>query len=65
MFLRLNSQLGIVGLPTLLFFKNGRLILRFNTSITLKNIADFVSYHTGEQLFEVFAGGPLYVCFMN
>lgn len=45
----LNSQFGIVGLPTLLFFKNGKLSLRFNTSITLKNVADFVGYHTGEQ----------------
>ncbi|XP_062510158.1 thioredoxin domain-containing protein 15-like isoform X2 [Corticium candelabrum] len=43
----LNSQLGIVSLPTLLFFKGGKVILRFNTTITLENVADFVMHYTG------------------
>lgn len=55
---RLNSQLGVVGLPTLLFFKNGKVILRFNTTITVDNVADFISYHTGEPC----VGQPGIVC---
>lgn len=47
-FYQLNTEFGIVGLPTILLFHQGRPVVRFNESIpTVNNFIKFVTKHTG------------------
>lgn len=51
-FHEMNTELGIVGLPTLMLFHQARPVVRFNgtlsrTSTNFQTISDFVTEHTG------------------
>ncbi|XP_052889368.1 thioredoxin domain-containing protein 15 [Anopheles moucheti] len=44
----LNGEFGIVGLPTIMLFHQGRPLVKYNgTEITLTSLAKFVTRHTG------------------
>uniref|UniRef100_A0A182K047 Thioredoxin domain-containing protein n=1 Tax=Anopheles christyi TaxID=43041 RepID=A0A182K047_9DIPT len=44
----LNAEFGIVGLPTIMLFHQGRPLVKYNgTEITLFSLAKFVTRHTG------------------
>ncbi|XP_309959.4 thioredoxin domain-containing protein 15 [Anopheles gambiae] len=44
----LNAEFGIVGLPTIMLFHQGRPLVRYNgTEMTLLSLAKFVTRHTG------------------
>lgn len=44
----LNTEFGIVGLPTIMFFHQGRPLVKFNeTEITLETLVKFVTKHSG------------------
>uniref|UniRef100_A0A182MXT5 Thioredoxin domain-containing protein n=1 Tax=Anopheles dirus TaxID=7168 RepID=A0A182MXT5_9DIPT len=44
----LNAEFGIVGLPTIMLFHQGRPLVKYNgTEITLTALAKFVTRHTG------------------
>lgn len=44
----LNTDFGIVGLPTIMLFHQGRPVVKFNdTASTVNNFASFVTKHTG------------------
>lgn len=44
-----NTFFGILGVPTVALFHNGRLIAKFNESqFTLNKFAEFVEYFTGK-----------------
>lgn len=47
-FYTFNTEFGIVGLPTIMLFHQGRPIVKFNdSSATVNNFANFVTKHTG------------------
>lgn len=44
----LNTEFGIVGLPTIMLFHQGRPVIKFNdTSATVNNFIKFITKHTG------------------
>ncbi|EAT41066.1 AAEL007247-PA [Aedes aegypti] len=44
----LNTEFGIVGLPTIMFFHQGRPLVKFNgTEINIDTLAKFVTNHSG------------------
>lgn len=44
----LNGEFGIVGLPTIMLFHQGRPLVKYNgTEMTLTSLAKFVTQHTG------------------
>lgn len=46
----LNTEFGIVGLPTIMFFHQGRPLVKFNeTEITLETLVKFVTKHSGVE----------------
>lgn len=46
----LNTEFGIVGLPTIMFFHQGRPLVKFNDSeITLESLVKFVTKHSGVE----------------
>lgn len=46
----LNAEFGIVGLPTIMFFHQGRPLVKYNgTAITLASLAKFVTRHSGVE----------------
>ncbi|XP_058463486.1 thioredoxin domain-containing protein 15 [Malaya genurostris] len=46
----LNTEFGIVGLPTIMFFHQGRPLVKFNdTEITLETLTKFVTKHSGVE----------------
>lgn len=46
----LNTEFGIVGLPTIMFFHQGRPLVKFNdTEITLESLVKFVTKHSGVE----------------
>ncbi|XP_055626797.1 thioredoxin domain-containing protein 15 [Toxorhynchites rutilus septentrionalis] len=46
----LNTEFGIVGLPTILFFHQGRPLVKFNdTAFTLDTLVKFVTKHSGVE----------------
>jgi len=43
-----NSYLGVISVPTLMLFHNGKTIAKFNdTNFTLHKFVEFVTSHTG------------------
>lgn len=61
----LNTRFGIVAVPTILLFHSGKPVLKFNYSVTLDDLRDFVKNNTGVegnysiQVSEVDYLGPL------
>lgn len=46
----LNTEFGIVGLPTIMFFHQGRPLVKFNdTEVTLETLVKFVTKHSGVE----------------
>lgn len=45
----LNTEYGIVGLPTIMLFHQGRPVIKFNDTMTVNNFIKFVAKHTGVQ----------------
>ncbi|XP_055608315.1 thioredoxin domain-containing protein 15 [Uranotaenia lowii] len=46
----LNTEFGILGLPTIMFFHQGRPLIKFNeTEITLESLVKFVTKHSGVE----------------
>ncbi|XP_050098656.1 thioredoxin domain-containing protein 15 [Anopheles aquasalis] len=46
----LNAEFGIVGLPTIMFFHQGRTLVKYNgTEISITSLANFVTRHSGME----------------
>jgi len=49
MYKNVNTYFGILSVPTVVLFHNGKIIAKFNdTSFTLTKFAEFIEYFTGE-----------------
>lgn len=50
MLFSLNSQYGVVGVPTVMLFHNGRPVAKFNrTDYTLLEFVNFLNEYTGKH----------------
>ena len=43
----LNTRFGVVAVPTILLFHSGKPVLKFNNSISLDDVRNFIKNNTG------------------
>ena len=49
----LNTRFGVVAVPTILLFHSGKPVLKFNNTVTLDDLRNFVKNSTGNVWFTV------------
>ena len=60
----LNTRFGIVAVPTILLFHSGKPVLKFNYSVTLDDLRDFVKNNTGNKMHDLLLKASFLFCFL-